>query len=84
MFAQLRLAGILDEVAGLLIGTFDESDVAATEVVVREHCASLKVPVIMNFPVGHTVFNAPLPHGAIVEIDAEPGHVRLLESPFSS
>jgi muramoyltetrapeptide carboxypeptidase len=81
MFAQLRLAGILDKVAGLLIGTFDETDVKATEEVVREHCAHLKVPVILNYPVGHTPFNATLPHGGLVEIDADNVKVRLIENP---
>jgi muramoyltetrapeptide carboxypeptidase len=83
MFAQLRLAGILDQVAGLLIGTFDQTDVEATDVVVREHCSKLKVPVILNFPVGHTAYNAALPHGGPVEIDADAVRVRLLENPVS-
>ena len=81
MFAQLRLAGILDRVAGLLIGTFDETDVKAVALVVREHCSGLKVPVIADFPVGHTAFNATLPHGGLVELDADQGRVRLLENP---
>ncbi len=81
MFAQLRLAGVLDQVAGLLIGTFDETDERETAKVVREHCARLKVPVIANFPVGHTPFNATLPHGGLVELDADALQVRLMENP---
>ena len=81
MFAQLRLAGVLGQVAGLLIGTFDETDVEATDAVVREHCSRLKVPVILDFPVGHTPFNATLPHGGLVELDADAARVRLLENP---
>jgi muramoyltetrapeptide carboxypeptidase len=81
MFTQLRLAGVLDQVAGLLIGTFNETDVKATDEVVREHCSPLKVPVILNFPVGHTLFNATLPHGGMVELDADAVRVRLLENP---
>jgi muramoyltetrapeptide carboxypeptidase len=62
MFAQLRLAGVLDQITGVLIGTFDETDVKATDEVVREYCSKLKIPVLQNFPVGHTTFNATLPH----------------------
>jgi muramoyltetrapeptide carboxypeptidase len=82
MFAQLRLAGVLDQVAGLLIGTFDETDVPGVDVVVRDHCARLKVPVILNFPVGHTPFNATLPHGGLVELDADATRLRLVENPI--
>ena len=81
MFAQLRLAGVLDQVAGLLIGTFDETDAEGVDAVVREHCSRLKVPVILNYPVGHTPFNATLPHGGLVELDADAVKVRLLENP---
>ena len=84
MFAQLRLSGILDRVGGLLIGTFDETDGPATEAVVREHCSKLKVPVILNYPVGHTPFNATLPLGSLVQIDADAARVRLLENPVST
>ncbi len=84
MFAQLRLAGVLDQVAGLLIGTFDQTDVAATDEVVREHCSKLKIPVVLNYPVGHTPFNASLPHGGPVEMDADAIQVRLLENPVQS
>jgi muramoyltetrapeptide carboxypeptidase len=84
MFAQLRLAGILDQVAGLLVGTFDETDVNGVDTVVRDHCARLKIPVILNFPVGHTPFNATLPHGGLVELDADALRVRLVENPLMS
>ncbi len=81
MFAQLRLAGVLDRVAGLLIGTFDDTDERAAAKVIREYCERLKVPVLAYFPVGHTPFNATLPHGGLVELDADALRVRLLENP---
>ena len=84
MFAQLRLAGVLDQVAGLLIGTFDETDVKATDEVVREHCSRLKIPVLLNYPVGHTPFNASLPHGGLIELNAETARVRLVENPVET
>ena len=72
---------MLDQVAGLLIGTFDDTDEKEAALVVREHCDRLKVPVIAYFPVGHTPFNATLPHGGLVELDADAVRVRLLENP---
>ena len=81
MFAQLRLAGVLDQVAGLLIGTFDETDGAGTDAVIREHCSKLKVPVLLNYPVGHTPFNTTLPHGGLVELDVDAGRVWLRDNP---
>jgi muramoyltetrapeptide carboxypeptidase len=81
LFAQLRLAGVLEKVSGLIIGTFDETDAKGVDEVVRDHCSGLKVPVLANFPVGHTPFNATLPHGGLAELDADSLRVRLLENP---
>ncbi|MHC5540937.1 S66 peptidase family protein [Singulisphaera rosea] len=82
-FAQLRLAGVLDRIAGLIVGTFDDTDEKAVEVVVREYASQLRVPVLLNFPLGHTPFNATLPHGGWIELDADSSRVRLLETPVA-
>jgi muramoyltetrapeptide carboxypeptidase len=81
MFAQLRLAGVLDQIAGLIVGSFDETDTAEVERVVRGYGANLKVPVVLGFPVGHIPTNATLPHGARAELDADLLQLRLLEDP---
>ena len=47
----------------------------------REYLGALKVPVLMGFPVGHTPLNATLPHGGLVELDADAGIMRVLENP---
>ena len=49
--------------------------------VLREAFGRLRVPVIMKFPVGHTPINATLPHGGLVELDADRGILRLIEDP---
>lgn len=82
-FAQLRLAGVLGRIAGLIIGTFDNTDEKAVEEVVREYGSRLHVPVLMDFPLGHTPFNAALPHGGLIELDADTPRVRLLEAPVA-
>jgi muramoyltetrapeptide carboxypeptidase len=80
-FSQLRLAGVLADAAGIIVGDFARTDVKEVEKIVRGYCAGLKQPVIMNFPVGHTVFNTTLPHGCLAELDADRLQVRLLEDP---
>ena len=84
MLSQLRLAGILQSAAGVILGSFTTKtaeEAKAIEGVLREYFGKSKVPVLMNFPVGHQPHNATLPHGAIAELDADKGIVRLLENP---
>ena len=66
MLSQLRLAGVLDAVAGVVVGNFsgkDPNDAQEIDRVLREYFGALKVPVVMNFPVGHIPQNATMPHG---------------------
>jgi muramoyltetrapeptide carboxypeptidase len=82
--SQLRLARILDGVAGVVIGSFssrDPADANEYDRVLREYFGRLRVPVITRFPVGHTPLNATLPHGGLVELDADRGVLQLLEDP---
>ena len=82
--SQLRLAGVLDGVAGVVLGNFsskEPKDAQDIERVLREYFSALKVPVIMNFPVGHIPNNATLPHRALVKIDADAAFLWLLENP---
>jgi muramoyltetrapeptide carboxypeptidase len=82
--AQLRLAGVLGKVSGVVVGDFSVKDEAERKEigrVLRENLGALKVPVIMNFPVGHTANNATLPHGGLVEIDADAATLRVAEDP---
>ena len=75
--SQLRLAGKLSAVAGVLLGTFsyeegekadEQSDIQA---VFKEYLEPLGVPVLAGFPAGHERYNLALPMGALVEIDAD-------------
>jgi muramoyltetrapeptide carboxypeptidase len=100
--SQLRLAGVLDAVAGVVLGNFtnpphptlspkddggegrargEAKEAKEIERVLREYFAGAKVPVVMNFPVGHVANNATLPHGALVELDGDAVSLRLLENP---
>jgi muramoyltetrapeptide carboxypeptidase len=81
MLSQLRLAGVLAEVSGVVVGDFSKTDVKEVDRILRAYLGKLNVPVVMNFPVGHTVANATLPHGALVELDADAPALRVLENP---
>lgn len=83
VLSQLKLAGALDKFAGVVLGTFDGADEKELEIVIREYFGKRKVPVITNYPVGHTPFNATLPHGGLVEVDSSALTVRVLESPVA-
>jgi muramoyltetrapeptide carboxypeptidase len=84
MLSQLRLAGVLDAVSGVVVGSFsvkDAKDAKDIDRVLREYFSGLKAPVMMNFPVGHTPRNATLPHGGQVELNADRAELRVLENP---
>ncbi len=84
MLSQLHLSGVLDEVSGVVVGSFYPSgDKDADEIdrVLREWLEPLKKPVVWKFPVGHNPENATLPEGGLVELDADAGTLRLLEDP---
>ncbi|MCC7476111.1 MAG: LD-carboxypeptidase [Pirellulales bacterium] len=83
---QLRLAGKLQSLAGVLLGGFsyaaneqaeNPSDVAA---LLTEVFAPLGVPVLAGFPAGHDRFNLALPLGALAQLDADAKQLTLLES----
>lgn len=84
MLSQLRLAGVLDKVSGVVLGSFttkEPDEPAKIDTILREYFGGLKVPVIIGFPAGHAPANATLPHGGLVEIDG--GSLRILEPPLA-
>jgi muramoyltetrapeptide carboxypeptidase len=85
--SQLRLAGVLDSVSGVIVGGFSvktPKDGKDIDDLVRAYLGKSKVPVLLKFPVGHQTNNATLPHGAMAELDADRGTLRLLENPVRS
>lgn len=89
MLRQLQLAGKLQTLRGAVLGRFtrnyDHEEDQMTEDprftvdgVLKQYFKPLGIPVLMNFPVGHHRYNASLPMGAIVEIDAKEGLLRIL------
>jgi len=89
MLRQLQLAGKLQTLRGAVLGQFtrnyDREEDQMTgdprftvDGVLKQYFEPLRIPVLMNFPVGHHPFNASLPLGAMVEVDAKEGVLRVL------
>lgn len=75
MLTQLRLAGVLDRIAGLLVGSFTGAE--SPDAVLADHLAALRRPVLAGWPAGHGQPNRPLPLGVVAEMDVAAGTVRL-------
>jgi muramoyltetrapeptide carboxypeptidase len=84
---QLALAGVLEQVAGIVVGSLEGCDapqgvppksVRAADVV-AERLSGLGVPVATGAPVGHGDRNRALPLGLEAELDADAGTLRFIE-----
>ena len=77
MLVQIRTAGMLDNIAGLIIGElheFKDQDVAFernTDEIVMDICGDLNIPIVSNFPCGHGTYQATLPISIPVELYAK-------------
>ena len=78
---QLRLAGKLDAVAGVVVGELKDCDWSeqrpeaprnrSIEDVLERHLASLGVPVLYRLPLGHGKHLASIPFGVMATLDAD-------------
>ena len=77
MLVQMRTAGMLDNISGLIIGElheFKDQDVAFernTDEIVMDICGDLEIPIVSNFPCGHGTYQATLPISIPVELYAK-------------
>jgi muramoyltetrapeptide carboxypeptidase len=85
--SQLRLAGKLDILAGVILGQFTDCDPVAdkpslglTEIF-DTYFGNLGIPILSDFPTGHTRNNATLPLNLPVELDAGAKRLTILENP---
>ncbi len=87
---QLRNAGVLEKVAGVVLGDFRYSDaqrkndkqqgLQTMEEVFQERLGGLGIPVLMNVPFGHIKPKLTIPFGALVILDCENRNILLQES----
>lgn len=78
LLTQLRLAGVLDAVAGVVLGSFTEATCPAA--LLQQMLGGLNKPVLAGWPTGHGTPHQPLPMGARVTLDATAGTLTLLET----
>ena len=88
MVQQLKLAGKLDGVQGVVLGKFTEDFVREDKLtddkrfdttgVLRQYFEDLGVPVLVNYPIGHYPQNCTVPLGGEVEIDADAKTLKIL------
>jgi len=84
MLSHLELAGIFDEVAGIIIGQFEdciakqdpERD-GTIEDVIQTWSSRFRVPCLKDFPYGHGARRAILPIGKNVQLDVNNKTVRI-------
>jgi len=81
MFTHLRLAGILSQIRGLILGQFDHPDPAeqarVAECLQRE-AGRIGVPCVSGAPIGHFAGQIIVPQGAQAELDAGEGKLLLV------
>ncbi len=84
MLLQLKHAGILNAVAGIVLGSFssipDDEPNRDLDTVLREYFLPLNVPVMTGFPFGHIAAKVTLPFGARVKLDTKKRQLTLLQA----
>ena len=84
MLTQLQLAGKLDRVAAVVLGSFADCDGASADdvaaAVFRDFFTGVSYPVVAGFPAGHLSENLPLALGIPVRVDADRLVVEVLPS----
>jgi len=89
MLAHLRMAGMLNRLAGVIVGRFTEmkrgTDDGALgfDEVLETYLLPLRIPVAYGFPLGHIDDQWTLPIGVRARLDATAGEVEILEPAVS-
>ncbi|HUP89420.1 MAG TPA: LD-carboxypeptidase, partial [Longimicrobiales bacterium] len=82
--AQLHASGAFVGVAGFAFGRFTETPSnetdRAVEDVLFEIANALKVPAVIDFPIGHIEHNWTIPLGVNAQLDADAATLTILES----
>ncbi len=81
LFTQLRLAGVLHQVAGVVVGQMlEEKDAALLDALLLDRLGDLGIPVVRGAPVGHGDENLALPLGPLACLDTGEGTLAFSEA----
>ncbi len=87
LFAQLRMLGALDRLAGVIVGQFTElrrgagdGGALGLDEVLATYLEPLGIPAACGFPIGHVEDQWTLPIGVRARLDASAGEVEVVES----
>ena len=88
MLTQMRLAGMLDGVRGVVFGRCSDCEKGpgaslTLEQVLKEHFTRSDCPIFYGAMISHEPDNLTLPQGVKAEMDADEGTLILLESPVA-
>jgi muramoyltetrapeptide carboxypeptidase len=84
MLTHLRLAGCLDTLAGLVLGTFDDCGTRAEiEALVKHHFGGDPIPIVSEVSIGHGRCNLTVPLGLPAQLDTFKGALTFAESAFA-
>lgn len=82
MLTQLKMAGKLDDVAGVVTGAFSDcgtGDGKTVDDILGEIFSNAGYPVVAGLPCGHATANWLLPFGVPAELDGQTGTLTLAE-----
>ena len=83
MWTHLRLAGVLNRVAGVALGDFTDCETAGAEFTLRDVLEGLTretgLPCVGGLPIGHGAVNVPVALGTRVRLDGGAGTLSFLE-----
>jgi len=82
LLTQLRLAGVLDAAAGIVLGSFTEAEspAALLQSLLQPLCEGQGKPLLAGWPAGHGTPNRPLPLGLHAVLDADAGTLTLTQT----
>jgi muramoyltetrapeptide carboxypeptidase len=86
MLTQLKMAGKLAHVAGVLFGDFtncEDDGSRGLKQIVGELFSDVGYPVVMGMKAGHGQENLTLPFGATMALDGNSASLEMLESPVA-
>jgi muramoyltetrapeptide carboxypeptidase len=72
MLVQMKLAGCFDEIAGLILGSFEGcGSLDGVYEVFQDHFKDISAPILAGFDVGHGAQNLTMPLGIDATLDAD-------------